>query len=176
MAAWITFVSALGGIIAGGTLTYFTSRSQLYIEAEHAYDRALRDLRIPHYQALFYLTGSIPRQWLTVERPRRPDLNKLREQLHHWYFSEQAGGMFLSRAASEAYFSMQNELQTIAARMTDDDQLIGEQESVRLTESASALRHQLTADLGTAERPRRAWTAPRSVPLPAASRQENADD
>ena len=61
MAAWITLVSAIGGIIAGGSLTYFTSRSQLYIGAEHAYDRALRDLRIPHYQALFHLTGRIPR-------------------------------------------------------------------------------------------------------------------
>ena len=84
--------------------------------------------------------------------------------------------MFLSRAANEAYFSLQNELQTIAARMTDDDQLIGEQESVLLRESASALRHQLTADLGTAERPRRAWTAPRSVPLPTASGQANTGD
>ena len=176
MAAWITIVSALGGIIAGGILTYFTSRSQLYIEAEHAYDRALRDLRIPHYQALFHLTGNIPRQWLTVEIPRRPDLQELREQLHRWYFSEQAGGMFLSRAASEAYFSLQNELQAIAARMTDDNQLISEQESVLLRETAGALRHQLTADLGTAERPRRAWTAPRIVPLPTASRQANTDD
>ena len=176
MAAWITLVSAIGGIIAGGILTYFNSRSQLYIQAEHAYDRALRDLRIPHYQALFHLTGNIPRQWLTVKRPRRRDLYKLREQLHYWYFSEQAGGMFLSRSATEAYLSLQNELQTIAAGMTDDDQLIGEQESVLLRESASALRHQLTADLGTGERPHRAWTAPRIVPLATASRQASADN
>jgi len=176
MTAWITLVSVIGGIIGGGTFTYFTTRSQLHIEAENAYDRALRDLRMPHYQALFHLTRSIPRQWLTVERPRRPDLHKLREQLHDWYFSEQAGGMFLSRAASEAYFSLQNEIQTIATRMTDDDQVIGEHESVLMREDASALRHQLTADLGTAERPRRAWTAPRIVPLPTASRQANADD
>jgi predicted ribosomally synthesized peptide with SipW-like signal peptide len=175
MAAWITVASAIGGIIAGGTLTYFTSRSQLYIQAEHAYDRALRDLRIPHYQALFHLTGSIPRQWLIVETPRRPDLHKIREQLHSWYFSEQAGGMFLSQEARETYFSLQNELLIIATRMTDDDQLIGEQESIVLRKTASALRHQLTADLGTAERPRPAWTAPRNVPLPTAPRQANAD-
>ena len=84
--------------------------------------------------------------------------------------------MFLSRAASEAYFTLQNEVQTIADRMTDDDQLIGDQESVLLRESASALRRQLIADIGTAERPRRAWTAPRNVPLPTASRQASADD
>jgi predicted ribosomally synthesized peptide with SipW-like signal peptide len=82
MTAWITLVSAIGGIIAGGTLTYFTSRSQIYIQAEHAYDQALRDLRIPHYQTLFHLTGSIPSYWVMVETPRRPELHKIREQLH----------------------------------------------------------------------------------------------
>jgi hypothetical protein len=166
MAVWIAVVTAIAGITVGGTLTYFTSRSQLRIEAEHSYDRALRDLRLPHYQALFYLTRSIPRQWLTVETPRRSDLHILRERLHDWYFSEQAGGMFLSQAASEAYFLAQNELQSVAARMADDNELISEGDSVILRQTASALRHQLTADLGTAERPRRAWTAPRSVPLP----------
>ena len=79
-------------------------------------------------KVLFHLTGSIPRHRLILETPRRPDLHKLREQLHYWYFSEQAGGMFLSQEAREAYFSLQNELLTTAAGMTDDDQLIGEHE------------------------------------------------
>jgi hypothetical protein len=56
MAAWITLISALAGILVGGVVTYATSRSQLRTEAEHAYDRSLRDMRIPHYQQLFHLT------------------------------------------------------------------------------------------------------------------------
>jgi hypothetical protein len=173
--AWITLVSAIGGIIAGGILTYFTSRSQIYIQAEHAYDQALRDLRIPHYQTLFHLTGIIPSYWVMVETPRRPELHKIREQLHYWYYGEKAGGMFLSQEARDAYLSLHDELLTIVTRMTDDDQLIGEQESILLRRTASALRHQLTTDLGTAERPRRAWVTPRSVPPPTAYRQANAD-
>ena len=176
MAAWVTLISTIGGIIVGGTITYFTSRSQLYIQAEHAYDRALRDLRIAHYQALFHLMGSLPRQALVIETPRRADLYKLREQLHNWYFGEQAGGMFLSLEARDRYFRLQIELRTIVDRVTDDDQLIGEQESVMLREAATKLRHQLTADLGAAERPRRPWTMPQSVPLPTRFRQSNADD
>jgi hypothetical protein len=176
MTAWITLISVIGGSIVGGALTYFTSRSQLYIQAEHAYDRALRDLRITHYQALFHLMGSLPRQRLVIETPRRADLHKLRGQLHNWYFSEQAGGMFLSQKARVAYFSLQNELRTIVDRVTDDDQLIGDQESAMLRKAASDLRHQLTEDLGTAERPPLAWTKPQSVSLPTTFRQANADD
>jgi hypothetical protein len=55
MASWISIISAFAGILAGGGVTYVTSRAQLRIEAEHAYDRTLRDLRLPHYQQLFTL-------------------------------------------------------------------------------------------------------------------------
>jgi hypothetical protein len=58
MAAWISLISALAGILVGGVVTYATSRSQLRIEAKDAYDRALRDMRIPHYQQLFHRTYS----------------------------------------------------------------------------------------------------------------------
>jgi hypothetical protein len=175
MAAWITIISALAGILAGGVVTYATSRSQLRIEyatsrsqlrieAEHAYDRALRDLRLPHYQQLFHLTRSMPREFL--ETPRRSDLRDFRGQFHDWYFSEQAGGMFLSQAARDAYFALQNELQSVAGRMQADSELVGQHDSVVLREKASTLRHQLTTDLGAAERPRLRRVIPRSIPPP----------
>jgi hypothetical protein len=168
---WVTLFSAVIGVLAGGTATYFTSRSQLRIEAEHAYDLALRNIRLEHYQTLFHLTRSIPRQWLTVEIPRRSTLVELRKQFHNWYFSDRASGMFLSQAAREAYFSLQNELQSIAAGMTGDAESIDEDESAALRLRASVLRHQLTADLGTAEAPRRLWLSPQSFPPPPLTEQ-----
>jgi hypothetical protein len=39
--------------------------------------------------------------------------------------------------------------------------------SSNLRSRASALRHQLAADLGVAEQPRQAWMSPRSIPPPA---------
>jgi len=164
MAAWITIISALAGILAGGVVTYFTSRSQLRIEAEHAYDRTLRDMRLPQYQQLFHRTKNIPREF--SEEPRRSDLLDFREQFHDWYFGEQAGGMFLSQAARDAYFALQNELQSIAGRMSADGDRVDPDQSKNLREKASVLRHQLTTDLGTAERPRNPWIIPRSIAPP----------
>ena len=168
MDAWIAVITALGGIFAGGVVTYATTRSQLRIEAEHAYDRALRDLRLPHYQELFHLTRSMPREFLEfLEPPRRSDLVDLREKFHNWFFGEQAGGMFLSQAAREAYFSLQNELQSVAGRMQTDGELVCQHDSAILRKKASDLRHQLTTDLGTAEQPRLRLIGPRSVPPPS---------
>jgi hypothetical protein len=164
MAAWITIVSALAGILAGGFVTYATSRSQLRLEAEHAYDRTLRDMRLPHYQQLFHLTKNLPREFL--EEPRRSELLDFREQFHDWYFGEQAGGMFLSQEARDAYFTLQNELQSVAGRLSADSERVRPDESAGLRKKASALRHQLTTDVGTAERPQANWIIPRSIAPP----------
>lgn len=156
-------ISALAGLLVGGAVSYVTSRAQLRVQAEHEYDRSLRDLRLPHYQRLFHLTERIPRQWLSSSVPDQARLRDIRETFHSWYFSEQAGGLFLSQAARDAYFALQNALQETADRttaaLTDDD-------SVTLRAKASALRHQLSADLGVAQQPRHSWITPRSVPAP----------
>ena len=120
-------------------------------------------MRIPHYQQLFHLTKSMPREF--PEIPWRSDLLDFRQQFHDWYFSEQAGGMFLSQAARDDYFTLQNELQSVAGRMSADSELVGPDDSASLRTKASALRHQLTTDLGAAER-RAKWIIPRSIAPP----------
>ena len=92
-------VSAVIGLLAGGVITYMTSRAQLRVQAEHDYDVALRDLRLPHYQELFHLTGAIPREWWPSSALTRRDVLALRERFHDWYFGEGAGGLFLSQDA-----------------------------------------------------------------------------
>jgi hypothetical protein len=166
MPAWLSPVSALVGLLLGGVVTYLTTRAQVRIEAEHAYDRALRDLRLPHYSELFHLTEGLPRQWSLREPPGRAELLELRKRFHNWYFSERAGGMFLSQAARDAYFLLQNNLQSAAAHLRDDSQSVSDEASSALRQSASNLRHQLSADLGVAEQPHQRWILPRSVPPP----------
>jgi hypothetical protein len=163
MTTWVTVLSAAVGALAGGAVTYFSSRSQLRIEAENAYDRALRDLRLEHYQALFHLTKNVPRYWPVGNVPTRSEVVALREAFHDWYFNPSASGMFLSRAASEAYFALQHALESSLARLTLDSEQVSDRDSVTLREQAGALRRQLARDLGTAEGPRRSWTAARSV-------------
>jgi hypothetical protein len=132
----------------------------------HDYDKALRDLRVPHYQNLFHLTEAFPRYWEDGQTPTRLALRAARESFHRWYFGPAAGGMFLSHAAREAYFAMQNDIQTTAAALTRDDERVSEPASSTLRSRASVLRHQLSADLGVAEQARQRWTLPQTIAPP----------
>jgi len=76
------------------------------------------------------------------------------------------GGMFLSQAARDAYFTLQNELLSVAGRMSADNELADPEDSASLRRKASALRHQLTTDLGTAEQSQANWIIPRSIAPP----------
>ena len=54
--ALIGIVGALLGALAGGVVTYVTTRSRMRLELEFAYDRELRDKRLSHYQRLFHVS------------------------------------------------------------------------------------------------------------------------
>jgi len=169
LAVWASFISAAFGILAGGVATYFTTRAQLRVEAEHAYDRSLRDLRLPHYQRLFHLTRVMPREWLPSTIPCKVDVISIRESLRDWYFGEESGGMFLSQPARDQYFRLYDELESAIAGLGDDAESLSREGAAELRQRASALRHQLVADLGVAERPRTRWIMPAKTqppPLP----------
>ena len=169
MAVWVSFISAAFGLLAGGAATYFTTRAQLRVEAQHAYDRSLRDLRLPHYQRLFHLTGVMPREWLPSTIPHKGDVISIREGLRGWYFGEESGGMFLSQPARDRYFRLYDGLETAIAGLGDDAESLSREGAAELRQRASDLRHQLITDLGAAERPRTKWITPAKTqppPLP----------
>jgi hypothetical protein len=169
LAVWASFISAAFGLLAGGAATYFTTRAQLRVEAEHAYDRSLRDLRPPHYQRLFHLTRVMPREWLPSTIPSKVDVISIRESLRDWYFGEESGGMFLSQPARDWYFRLYDGLESAIAGLDDDAEPLSRESAAELRQRASALRHQLVADLGVAERPRIKWIIPAKTqppPLP----------
>lgn len=166
MAVWASVISAAFGLFAGGAATYFTTRAQLRAEAEHAYDRSLRDLRLPHYQRLFHLTHVMPREWLPSTIPCRADVISIRETLRDWYFGEESGGMFLSQAARDEYFRLYYALERAIAGLGDDADSLSNEDAAGLRQQASALRHQLIADLGAAERPRNKWIIPAEKHMP----------
>lgn len=124
------------------------------MEAEHVYDRSLRELRLPHYQRLFHLTRVMPREWLLSTIPCKVDVISIRESLRDWYFGEESGGMFLSQPARDRYFDLYDELESAIAGLDDDAESLSREGAAELRQRASALRHQLVADLGVAERPR----------------------
>ncbi len=86
MTSWFPTLAAVIGLLIGGGITYITSRAQLRIQAEHDYDVALRDMRLPHYQELFRLTGAIPREWWPSSALTKQDVLALQDSRHREIF------------------------------------------------------------------------------------------
>lgn len=162
MAVLVGLVGVVLGGLVGALTTYFTTRSTMRIELEHSYDRALRDKRLERYQHLFHTSKCLPRYWLPAEAPTRQDLRRFRQDFHDWYFGEDAGGMFLTAPAKDAYMRLLN---VLAEAMREDGYTqssggspLSADESQALREVASELRHRLAEDVGAANSPRLRWT------------------
>lgn len=141
---------ALGGLL-GGIVTFLATRTKARLELVQAHDLTLQTARLARYQRLFHLSGRLPRYWRPGEEPGRQDLATLREDLHEWYFGEEAGGLFLTQNSKSRYLQLQNALvQAVDAGTTP----LSEQESRTLRDLASELRHQLGQDIGAANPPR----------------------
>jgi hypothetical protein len=95
--------SILGGFIVAA-LAFITTRYTLL----YSYDQTLRDRRLERYQELFRLTRHFHRYYLIGEEPTRRDLEEYRKEFDAWYFSEAAGGMFLTKATKDIYMQMMN--------------------------------------------------------------------
>jgi hypothetical protein len=160
MEIWIGLIGGVLGAVAGGIVTFLTTRSRMLLELKHAYDRALRDKRLEHYQQLFHVSRCVPREWWP-EQPTRQDLLRFRQEFHNWYFGESAGGLFLTPEAKDVYIRLQNELQAIAGARQDSPGLserLPADQSEPLRKLASDLRHQLGNDVGTSQPPHFRWT------------------
>lgn len=166
MNALIGVVGIVLGAVGGGFVTYLTTRSRMRLELEYAYDRELREKRLPHYQRLFHISRAVPRQWPPNAVPSRAELRVIRAQFHNWYFGADAGGMFLTEAARKLYFDLQNGLETAARGPDVGGTTLTEDEQLTLYELASALRHRLSADVGTTQSPRLPWTSPEPTVAP----------
>jgi len=156
------------GAVVGGLVTYLTTRSRMRLELEYAYDRELRDKRLPHYQRLFHISRAVPREWRPDAVPSRAGLRDIREEFHDWYFGADASGMFLTETARDLYFGLQNGLEAAARGADVGGEALTEKEQVTLYELASALRHQLSADVGTGQSPRLKWAPPGPTLAPLA--------
>lgn len=168
LAVWIGLISVVIGALLGAVTTLITTRNRVDLEQRATFDRELRTLRLPHYQALHSASEAIPREWRPGEELTRSDLLELRQTFHLWYFGSGAGGMFLTEAGRRAYFNLQNQLQVMGRRSQDqgDAEPITSEEFSDLRDIAHELRQQLRQDLGTAEAPKMVWTARGATPAP----------
>jgi hypothetical protein len=171
----IGLLSAAFGATVGAITTYLTTRSTMRLGLEHDYDKTLRDIRLTGYQQLFHLTAQIPRHWLLTPEPSRAELMKIRTSFHDWYYHADAHGMFLASGSKNAYITLMNALDAALFEISPSgdtkvcdrpDSKLSPEESHRLLDLTSNLRHQLAADIGAANPPRtRSLSPDRTVPL-----------
>jgi hypothetical protein len=148
-----------------------SKRRRVNLEQRVAYDRNLQQLRLPHYQRIFRLTESFPRQWRTGQEPSRADLRQISRVFHFWFFGEEPGGMFLTDASRTAYFALMNAIQSAGYSSRGADPISESESLLRLAEK---LRYQLIEDLGTAEPPAVRWTQLGPTPAPPRPSAEQA--
>ncbi|BEL04604.1 hypothetical protein Q0Z83_027950 [Actinoplanes sichuanensis] len=176
MTAIIALTGAIIGAVVGTIATYLTSRSNMRLTLEHSYDQTMQGKRLERYQELFHVSRRLPRYWPpTEEQPKRTDLQQYIEEFHDWYFSENAGGMFLTPASMDIYMKLLNALAEAAFKdeSVPDGQAgptLSDAESQTLRHLAAELRRQLAQDVGAANPPRLRWTRPNpQPPLPSIS-------
>jgi hypothetical protein len=169
--------AAFGGAV-GVIATYFTTRSTMRLGLEHDYDKTLREIRIKGHQQLFHLSRQIPRHWLLTPEPTRAQLLAIRTSFHDWYYHPEAHGMFLARDSKRAYIVLMNALDEAVFEKSPSgntklrdrpDSPLTQQESDRLLDLASTLRHQLASDIGASNAPRTRSESPEQTVKPRAS-------
>jgi hypothetical protein len=157
----------LAGVAVGAILGIAATHLKLGKEHKLAYDRDLRDKRLPHYQGLYHALAILPRESKPGEEPSRSDLAQMRETLHEWYFGEEAGGLFLTTDARKTYFDLQDRLKVLGEPTGGgESQTLSPSDREALYLLASGLRHQMIADLGTAMPPLLTWDRPGETPKP----------
>ena len=149
-------------------------RDQLEAQRElvYTYDRELKARRVEAYMSLYTRTATSRRYWRT--NPKRIELSDFSQAFDEWYFSE-AGGLFLSDAAKQAYLSMLEVMATVRGEGSAEDQL-SDEETQRIWRAGQALRRILTADIGGAEDPQLAGRLPVMSPAPTVRMKGREDD
>jgi hypothetical protein len=134
---------ALASAVVGGALTYVTTIVKIRQDLAAQYDANLRQDRIKFYQQL----------WMTLEplaryAPASPftfhTAEDLATALRKWYFEQ--GGLFLSAAARDAYFALQDALKELKGQPIDP---VPQETLKALMDLGSALRTHLSSDVGT---------------------------
>lgn len=103
----ISLLTLIGGALVSGVLTYLGSRSKLAMD----YDADLRNRRIEAYSDLWSKLEPLAK-YAPKETFSETDAVSLAKSLRDWYFEK--GGLFLSTAAREDCFALQDLLKHIS--------------------------------------------------------------
>ncbi|MBI5667400.1 MAG: hypothetical protein HZC41_05270 [Chloroflexi bacterium] len=108
-------------------------------------DLDLRQRRVNDYTALWKITRLLPLY------PKATDvtyarLKQMSETLRDWYFD--GGGLFMTRAAKDSYFALQQTIKLILDQLSQDmTDIISDKDYMDVRDKCSALRTALTQEL-----------------------------
>ena len=139
----ITVASSLASAVFGSALTYVTTVLKVRQDLAAKYDSDLRRDRIGVYRELWKALEPLAKYAPPAEFTFS-GANRLAVVLRAWYFEK--GGLFLSDAARDAYFALQETLKTVGK--DSDDPVVGKTLDL-LKAAGSALRTRLSQDVGT---------------------------
>jgi hypothetical protein len=154
--ALISVLTLLVGAAVSGLVTYLETRRKLAYD----YDADLRKRRIEAYSDLWKRLEPLAK-YATKPSVSKTDIKELAENLRIWYF--ETGGIFLSAAAREAYFALQEVLTHLIKGMgweSPDQKNLTPAAREYLRTYGSRLRTSLTLDVGTRTRPKIRGDAP----------------
>lgn len=144
-------VNPVLGALLGVIGTYLGLYWRVRQELEADYDKDLRSDRMDAYKALWKATQPLAKY--SPPAPVTPAVLRLLSiDLRIWYF--ETGGIFLSRAARAAYFSLQDALtERIAAGDKDQARPLSEKDFEMIRKLGSQLRRVMTGDVGSRRDP-----------------------
>lgn len=146
----LSLLTLVAGALVSGVLTYLGTRSKLVLD----YDADLRERRIEAYADLWSRLEPLAK-YAQKTSFAEGEARLLAESLRTWYFEK--GGLFLSMAAREDYFALQNLLTHVIGGWGwepsgQENLLPAAREHLRTY--GSRLRTSLIRDVGTRSRPR----------------------
>ena len=150
-----TLLSLLTGLISGGitaVVTYFATLAKARLDLTIEYDKELRQNRLTAYTELWKRLKPLARY--SPERPATYQIVKeTSESMRDWYFD--VGGIYLSRESREPYFALKRAMQEVIDHpelQKSKDEPLTPERLKPLHERATALRNELSNDIGTRQR------------------------
>lgn len=144
--------STVVGAVITALVTYVGTVRKVRRDLRADYDRDLRAKRIAAYGDLWSMTQPLAKHARAGPVTHR-ECGFLAADLRRWYFEE--GGMYLSAAARDQYFALQNGLAVITAQEPDGTSVLDAAEFEALRVRGSDLRTRIVLDVGTRNPPLR---------------------
>jgi len=133
--------------LTAAVLTYFSSRSKIFLDLTADYDRDLRNKRLDAYRELWRRME--PLSTSSVDRLSVEIIKSTRESIRSWYF--QVGGIYLSNTCRDEYDRLKYEMIALIDEYESNDlkSFPSEESALKVVSAGKVLRQAMAQDVAT---------------------------